>query len=101
MMIIADKLEELVKMQVEAIKNIKIDKVTVWEGGQEKGENSKSSTANFISNLYRSVPPMQDIFDMAGMNLPQYLGTQHDDRLQTKETLWAARFSEDLANSGE
>src|SRR5690625_6324320 len=67
MMIIADKLEELVKMQVEAIKNIKIDKVTVWEGGQEKGENSKSSTANFISNLYRSVPPMQDIFDMAGM----------------------------------
>jgi len=101
MMIIADKLEELVKMQVEAIKNIKIDKVTVWEGGQEKGENSKSSTANFISNLYRSVPPMQDIFDMAGMNLPQYLGSQHEDLFETKETLSADLSSEDPANIAE
>lgn len=29
-LIVADKLEELVKIQVEAIKNIKIDKITVW-----------------------------------------------------------------------
>lgn len=77
LMLIADKLEELVKMQVEAIKNIKIDKVTVWEGGSDgNGEATKSSTANFISNLYRSVPPMHDVFDMAGMNLPQYLGSK-------------------------
>lgn len=76
LMIIADKLEELVKMQVEAIKNIKIDKVTVWEGGQDNGKDSKSATAGFISNLYKSVPPMHDIFDMAGMNLPHYLGAR-------------------------
>lgn len=79
LMIIADKLEELVKMQVEAIKNIKIDKVTVWEGGQDNGKDSKSATAGFISNLYKSVPPMHDIFDMAGMNLPQYLGSKHEE----------------------
>ncbi len=79
LMIIADKLEELVKMQVEAIKNIKIDKVTVWEGGGEgNGTSSRNSTANFISNLYKSVPPMHDIFDMAGMNLPQYLGSKSE-----------------------
>ncbi len=87
LMIIADKLEDLVKMQVEAIKNIKIDKVTVWEGGSDgNGQDSKSSTANFISNLYRSVPPMHDVFDMAGMNLPQYLGSKNPDEINHKES---------------
>lgn len=33
-MLLIEKLEELVKLQTEAIKNIKIDKVTVWDGGQ-------------------------------------------------------------------
>jgi len=87
LMIIADKLEDLVKMQVEAIKNIKIDKVTVWEGGSDQnGTDSKSSTANFISSLYRSVPPMHDVFDMAGMNLPNYLGSKTQDQDHKEES---------------
>lgn len=71
LLLIADKLPELVKIQAEAIKNIKIDKVTVWENGQAK--DGKTSTANFLSGLYQSVPPLQDMFNMAGMNLPEYL----------------------------
>jgi len=74
LMMIADKLEDLVKTQVEAIKNIKIDKVTVWENGNQEGDSN--STAKFLSGLYKSVPPMHDLFDMAGMNLPAYLGKQ-------------------------
>ena len=75
LMLIADKLPELVKTQVEAIKNIKIDKVTVWEGGN--GEASEgNSTSKFISGLYKSVPPMSDLFNMAGMDLPGYLGKE-------------------------
>ncbi|MGN6291708.1 MAG: flotillin family protein [Chitinophagaceae bacterium] len=76
LLLIADKLPELVKMQTEAIKNIKIDKVTVWDSGQQ-GEG-KNSTANFVSGLYRSVPPLKDIFNMAGMDLPTYLGKQKE-----------------------
>lgn len=72
LLLIADKLPELVKTQAEAIKNIKIDKVTVWENGG-KGEDGKSSTANFLSGMYKSVPPLQDMFNMAGMDLPEYL----------------------------
>ncbi|AJR02747.1 flotillin family protein [Siansivirga zeaxanthinifaciens] len=71
LLLIADKLPELVKTQAEAIKNIKIDKVTVWENGG--GKNGKSSTANFLSGMYQSVPPLQDMFNMAGMQLPEYL----------------------------
>jgi flotillin len=72
MIMIADKLTDLVRLQSEAIQNIKIDKVTVWDsaGG---GKDGKTSTSNFISGLYQSVPPLQDMFNMAGMNLPNYL----------------------------
>ena len=72
LLLVADKLPELVKTQAEAIKNIKIDKVTVWDSGA-KTADGKGSTANFISGMYKSVPPLQEMFNMAGMQLPEYL----------------------------
>ena len=72
MMLIADRLPDLVKTQVEAVKGIKIDKVTVWDGNGSK--DGKTSTANFISGLMGSVPPLQDLFKMAGLDLPDFLG---------------------------
>ncbi len=72
LLLVADKLPELVKTQAEAIKNIKIDKVTVWENGGG-GKDGKTSTSNFISGMYKAVPPLQEMFDMAGMQLPNYL----------------------------
>ena len=73
LLLIVDKLPELVRLQTEAIKNIKIDKITVWDGDSGNSADGKNSTANFISGLYKSVPPLQEIFDMAGMELPEYL----------------------------
>jgi len=73
LLLIADKLEDLVKIQAEAIQNIKIDKITVWDGNGGGNADGKTSTANFISGLYQSVPPLQDIFRMAGMELPDYM----------------------------
>jgi flotillin len=78
MLIIADKLENLVKLQTEAIKNIQIDKVTVWDSGNSS--EGKSSTANFISGLYQSVPPLHEVFKMAGLDLPHFLAGQKDDK---------------------
>ncbi len=77
LLLIADKLPELVKLQTEAIKNIKIDKVTVWENGGHGGDG-KNSTASFVSGLYKAVPPLKDIFDSAGMDLPAYLGKKQE-----------------------
>lgn len=71
MLMIADKLPELVKTQVEAIKGIKIDKVTVWDN-MGNGKDT-TSTANFLSGMLKSVPPLKDMFNMAGMELPAYL----------------------------
>ena len=76
-LMVADKLEELTRIQVDAISNLKIDKITVWDNG--KGENGKTTTANFLSGIMQSVPPMQEVFDLAGMKLPEYLGKEKNE----------------------
>ncbi|XMB87184.1 SPFH domain-containing protein [Mycoplasmatota bacterium WC44] len=73
-LMIADKLETLVKTQVEAIKGIKIDKVTVWDGGN----GDKPATANFLSGMLKSLPPLNDIYKSAGLNLPNMLNVNPD-----------------------
>ena len=70
-LLLIEKLPELVKTQVEAVKNIKIDKITVWDSGN--GTDGNGSTANFVSGMMKTVPPLNDLFNMAGLNLPSYL----------------------------
>ncbi|HPH47641.1 MAG TPA: SPFH domain-containing protein, partial [Chryseolinea sp.] len=77
-LLLLEKLPELVKTQVEAVKNIKIDKITVWDSGNGGGENGNSSTANFVSGMMKTVPPLNDLFNMAGLNLPTYLKGESD-----------------------
>ncbi len=72
-LLLIEKLPELVRTQVEAVKNIKIDKITVWDSGNGNSENGNSSTANFVSGMMKTVPPLNDLFNMAGLNLPSYL----------------------------
>jgi flotillin len=71
-LLLTEKIEEIVKLQVEAIKNIKIDKITVWDSAGANGNGT--STANFLSGLVKSLPPLHDVAQMAGLELPKYLG---------------------------
>lgn len=73
MMMIADKLPELVKTQVEAIKNLKIDKITVWDNMSGGKDGKTPATANFLSGMLGSIPPFEELFKMAGLELPDYL----------------------------
>jgi flotillin len=79
-LLMIEKLENIVSKQVEAIKNIKIDKITVWDSGTENG----SSTANFMSNMIKAIPPLQDVAAMAGVQLPEYLGKMTDNAGEAK-----------------
>lgn len=80
-LLLLEKLPELVKTQVDAIKGINIDKVTVWDGGAGNA-NGQTSTANFLAGLMKSVPPLNDLFDQAGMALPEYLAKKKDDKVE-------------------
>lgn len=75
-LLLLEKLPELVKTQVEAVKGINIDKVTVWDSGQNA--EGKGSTANFVSGLMKSVPPLNELFDQAGLSLPEYLAKKQE-----------------------
>ena len=84
MLLLLEKLPELVRTQVEAIKGINIDKVTVWDNGGQSADG-KGSTANFVSGLLKSVPPLSDLFEQAGMNLPEYLGKRKTSDADAEE----------------
>ncbi len=67
-LLIAEKLEKLVAEQVKAISGVKIDKVTVWDGGE--GKDGKNATAGFLSGLLKSLPPLEEIYRSAGLKMP-------------------------------
>ena len=73
-LMVTEQLPKLVEEQVKAVSNLKIDKVTVWDNGNGGG-NGKTSTANFLSGLAGSIPPIHEIARSAGVELPAYLGT--------------------------
>lgn len=75
-LLLLEKLPELVKTQVDAIKGINIDKVTVWDNGGGAADG-KTSTANFLSGLMKSIPPLNELFDQAGLSLPEYLARKN------------------------
>jgi len=77
-LLLIEKLPELVKTQVEAVKNIKIDKITVWDSANGNAENGNTTTANFVAGMMKTVPPLNDLFNMAGLNLPSYLKGSKD-----------------------
>ncbi|MCE5230947.1 flotillin family protein [bacterium] len=73
-LLMIEKIEQIVARQVEAIKNLKIDKITVWDSGNGGHDGAGSSTSAFLSSLVKSLPPMQEVAAMAGIELPEYLG---------------------------
>lgn len=76
-LMITEKLEDIVAEQVKAISNLKIDKVTVWDNGCE--ENGKTSTANFLSGMLKSLPPLEEVYNMAGLSLPKIVAPRKVD----------------------
>ena len=70
-MLMLEHLDNLAEASAKAISNIKFDKVVVWEGG---GANGRSSTADFLSGMAKSLPPMMQVMrDIGGVELPESL----------------------------
>ncbi len=88
-MLLLEKLEEIVKLQTEAIRNIKIDKITVWDSGNGGDPSKGSSTSNFINQFVKSLPALHDVASMAGLELPEYLGhfSQSKGKLPVEEEI--------------
>ena len=83
-MLITEQLPNIVREQVNAISNLKIDKVTVWDSG--KNSDGKTGTADFLSGLIKALPPLHELARNAGLDLPTYLGQlQHESEKSRAE----------------
>lgn len=79
-LLIIEKLPELIAEQVKAIQNLQIDKITVWDSGAGAGGDAGTgSTGNFLRGLIGSLPPMHELAEQAGIDLPAVLGKVSDD----------------------
>ncbi len=72
-MLMLEHFDHLVDASAKAISNIKFDKVVVWEGN---GQNGTSSTANWLHNMARTLPPMMQVMkDIGGVEIPEVLAS--------------------------
>jgi flotillin len=70
-MLMIEHLDAIAESSAKAISNIKFDKIVVWEGG---GKDGTSSTAGFLHNLAKSMPPVLQVMkDIGGVEIPEYL----------------------------
>ncbi|NLD44828.1 MAG: flotillin family protein [Chloroflexi bacterium] len=72
--LIIEKLVDVARVQAEAIKNLPLDKVVVWDSGNGEG----------LSGLGRRfmgvIPPMHELARLAGLDLPDFLGKVTNDQ---------------------
>ncbi|TWT30098.1 hypothetical protein Enr8_47550 [Blastopirellula retiformator] len=72
-MLLLEHLDNLAESSAKAISNIKFDKVVVWEGGGN-GKDGRSSTADWLSGMSKTLPPMMQVLkDIGGVELPEAL----------------------------
>lgn len=76
-LLVIEKLPELIAEQVKAIQNLKIDKVTAWDSGRGNGNGDAGagSTAGFLHGMIQALPPIHDLAEQAGIDLPSVLGS--------------------------
>jgi flotillin len=76
LLMIAQQMTDIAKIQVEAIKNLKIDNVVVWDNMGAGPNGDSPTTAKFLSGMLGSLPQYHDLFKMVGLKLPDYFGQQ-------------------------
>jgi flotillin len=82
-LLMLEHIERLAETSAQAISNIKFDKVIVWETG---GSDGKGSTANFLSSLANSLPPMLQVMkDVGGVEIPEYIARLKADTDQAEQ----------------
>lgn len=64
-----EKLVEVAGVQAQAIKDLPVEKVIVWDSG-----NGEGGLANLGKRFVGVLPPMHELAKMAGLELPEFLG---------------------------
>ncbi len=75
-LMMVEHLDTLAETSAKAISNIKFDKVVVWDSGA----GGKSGASGFLQSMANTLPPMMNVLrDIAGVELPGYVGRITDE----------------------
>jgi flotillin len=72
-LLLIEKLEDIAGIQAQAIQDLPIEKVFVWDGG---GNNSGLNGLG--QRLMGALPPMHELAKQVGLELPDYLGKMEE-----------------------
>ena len=78
--LVIERLTEVAGIQAEAIRELPLEKIIVWDSGNGSG------LQNLGQRLMGILPPMHEIAKMAGLELPEFLGkmdAKKDDAVST------------------
>ncbi len=68
-LLLIEKLQDIARIQAQAIQDLPIDKIFVWDTG---GENQGMSGLG--QRMMGALPPMHELAKQIGLDLPEYLG---------------------------
>jgi len=77
---LVDKVEGLAKHSADAVKNIKFDKVILWDNGS-RAPGSPNPAVQFVTDLVSSVAPAGELVkNVLGVDMKSYLGSTATQR---------------------
>ena len=79
-LLLIEKLQEVASIQAQAIQDLPIEKIIVWDGGANDGGGLKGLGGRLMGAL----PPMHDLAKQIGLEMPDYLGKMADEVKKTK-----------------
>jgi flotillin len=69
-LLIVEKITDVAAIQAQAIQDLPIEKIIVWDGGGD----SKGGMSGLGQRLMGALPPMHELAKQVGLDLPEYLG---------------------------
>ncbi len=70
-LLLIEKLTDVATIQAQAIQELPIEKIIVWDGGGKDGGGGLSGLGG---RLMGALPPMHDLAKQIGLDLPEFLG---------------------------
>ncbi len=68
-LLLIEKMQEVARIQAQAIQDLPIDKIFVWDTGGES-----SGMSGLGQRMMGALPPMHELAKQMGLDLPEYLG---------------------------
>ncbi|MHC4986339.1 MAG: flotillin family protein [Planctomycetota bacterium] len=83
-LLLIEKLAEVAGIQAQAIQDLPIEKVIVWDGGAGGDGEGGAGLSGLGRRLMGALPPMHEVAKQVGLDLPDFLGKLAEEAKATE-----------------